>query len=150
MPDTLFAAPPYDPSRDRRRRKVVIVIVAVLLVVASLAFWFRNWPETRVVNRFFEAIEAKDYEQAYAIWLGDADWKRHPAKYDRYTFGQFQLDWGPGSPWGEIRKHEIERAATPRGGGSGVIVTVKVNDRVDPKARLWVEKSDKTLAFSPY
>jgi hypothetical protein len=150
MPETLFEAPPYDPSRDRRRRQVAIGIGALLVFVAFLAFWFRNWPETRVVDRFFEALEAKDYERAYTIWTGDPDWKQHPEKYERYRFGQFQLDWGPGSPWGEIRTHEIEEAGTPRGGGSGVIVVVKVNGRVDPKARLWVEKSDKTLAFSPY
>jgi len=33
--------------------------------------------------------------------------------------------------------------------GSGVIVQVTVNRRAD-KARIWVEKKDKTLTFSPY
>jgi hypothetical protein len=35
------------------------------------------------------------------------------------------------------------------GGGSGVIVEVVVNNRAE-HARIWVQKSDRTLSFSPY
>ena len=38
--------------------------------------------------------------------------------------------------------------ANPKG-GSGVIVVVTINERKEP-ARLWVEKRDKSLTFSPY
>ena len=43
----------------------------------------------------------------------------------------------------------LTSTAGPRGGSSGVIVEVVVNGRSE-HARIWVEKSDKTLSFSPY
>jgi hypothetical protein len=48
-----------------------------------------------------------------------------------------------------VRSYKIDGSVSPRGGGSGVIVQVTVNNRAE-KARIWVEKKDKTLTFSPY
>ncbi len=149
MGSTLFQAPPYDPRRDRRRNLILGGLVVAILIVAALAFLLRNWPYERVVDRFFTAIEHNDLESAYAIWMADPDWKQHPAKYSQYTFGQFQLDWGPSGEWGKISKHHIVGSARPPKGGSGVVVVVRLNGRAE-EARLWVEKKDKSLTFSPY
>jgi hypothetical protein len=48
-----------------------------------------------------------------------------------------------------VKSYKIYAAGTPPGGGSGVIVDMIVNDRAE-HARVWVEKSDKTMSFSPY
>ena len=45
-------------------------------------------------------------------------------------------------------RYEIYGSGSLRGGSSGVIVEVMVNGRTE-HARLWVEKADKTLGFSP-
>jgi hypothetical protein len=89
--------------------------------------------------------------------MNDVDWKQHPDKYARYTFPDFYKDWGPGGEWGIIKSHSIDGTAVPKGGNagafvspSGVVVVVTVNERVGDKAHIWVEKSDKTLSFSPY
>lgn len=148
MSTTLFEAPEYDPARERRRKQVVALVVVLLLVAATLLYWFRNWPEERVVDKFFTALEQKDYEKAYGTWMADPDWKQHLEKYKRYSYGEFYLDWGPGGQWGLVRSHKIEGSARPKG-GSGVVVVVTVNERAE-KARIWVEKKDKTLTFSPY
>ena len=67
-------------------------------------------------------------------------------------------DWGPGGEWGVIKSYHVDGSAVPKGGNgtkfdvspSGIVVVVTVNERVADKAHIWVEKSDKTLGFSPY
>jgi hypothetical protein len=121
----------------------------VLLLIVGLAWEYHNWPEEHVVDQFFTGLQQKNYEAAYGIWLHDPNWKQHPDKYKQYSFDDFYRDWGPGGEWGLINSHEIYASGTPKGGGSGVIVEVVVNGRSE-HARVWVEKSDKTLSFSPY
>lgn len=146
---TLLDAKQYDPAIERRRRIKVATIVALILVLVGLGWMYRNWPEERLVDRFFNALQKPDYEAAYGIWRHDPQWKQHLEKYSQYPFNEFYRDWGPGGEWGIIKSHKIYGSANPKGGGSGVIVEVVVNDRTE-HARIWVEKSDKTLSFSPY
>ena len=145
---TLFQSPPYDPARERRRKRVVVIVIVAAVLAVAMFFRFRNWPYEHVVHNFFQAIEQQDYEKAYGIWMHDPAWKQHPNKYKDYPFGEFQVDWGPGGEWGLIKEYQIDGVARPKH-GSGVVVVVTVNQRAD-KARIWVEKKDKTLTFSPY
>jgi hypothetical protein len=144
---TLLDAKQYDPSRDRRRNIRIVAIVVVLVVVAALAWNYRNWSEERIADQFFEAIQQKNYEDAYGIWMHDPAWKQHIAKYPQYSFNEFYRDWGPGGEWGLVKSHRIYGSLTPKN-ASGVIVEVVVNERAE-HARVWVEKSDKTMSFSP-
>ena len=155
---TLFESKPFDPVVARKRRNRIIAIVAIVLVLAILGWNFRHYPEEHQVNQFFAALQAKDYEKAYSIWNHDPEWKQHPDKYPNYSFGEFMKDWGPGGQWGIIKSYHVDGSAVPKGGNattfdvgsSGVVVVVTVNERVADKAHIWVEKSDKTLGFSPY
>lgn len=149
MTTTLFEAKPYDAAKARRRRIIISGIISAVLIIVFFAWWFRYWPEEHHVDQFFDALQAHNYEQAYAIWMNDPNWKQHPDKYRRYAFGEFYLDWGPGGEWGLIKTHHVDGAASPKGPSTGVVVVVTVNERAE-KARIWVEKSDKTLHFSPY
>ena len=146
---TLLDAKEYDPQRERKRRARIISAIVALLVLGFLGWWFRYWPEERVADRFFDSLQKHDYEVAYGIWMHDPQWKQHPERYPKYPFNEFYRDWGPGGEWGLIKSHRIYAVGTPPGGGSGVIVDVTVNDRAE-RARVWVEKSDKTMSFSPY
>lgn len=148
MTTTIFEAKPYDPVKERRRRLLIIGIITVVLVGAFLAWWFRYLPYERRVDHFFDALQQKQYEIAYGIWMNDPNWKQHPQNYKQYPFGEFYIDWGPGGEWGLINSHHVDGAAAPRH-GSGVVVVTTVNERSE-KARVWVEKSDKTMHFSPY
>jgi hypothetical protein len=147
---TLFEAPTYDPRRARRRNIIIAGIVVFILITATLAWVYRNYPEERVVQKFFTALENRDYEKAYGIWQADPNWKQHPQNYPNYSFGDFYQDWGPGGEWGPIHSFHIDGSANPKNGGSGVVVVVTVNDRKEKKARIWVENKTKTLTFSPY
>ncbi|GAC1432204.1 MAG: hypothetical protein NVS1B11_10430 [Terriglobales bacterium] len=145
---TLLDAKQYDPMRDRRKRNRILAIVLLVLLLAGLGWWFRNWPEERAVDHFFDALQQKDYESAYGLWWNDPQWKQHQQKYAQYPYNEFYRDWGPGGEWGLVKSHRVHGSANPRG-GSGVIVEVIVNERAE-HARVWVQKSDKTLSFSPY
>lgn len=143
---TVFDAPQVDARRERRRRIFLISIVVVIVLGAVLAWQFRHWKQERQVTRFFQALQDKDFDTAYGIWLNDPNWKQHPQQHSRYPFNEFYRDWGPGGEWGVIRSFDIEGS---RGVGTGVVVVVTVNERTE-KARLWAEKTDGTLTFSPY
>ena len=151
---TLFEAKapdPRDEEKIRRRNRAIIVVVIALMFAAGAAYWFRFWPEQRVVDKFFMQIELKQYEDAYAIWQADPNWKQHTERYALYPFGQFQLDWGPSGDYGVITSHKVEGALAPaskNGLVSGVVVVVTVNNRVQP-ACLWVEKKTKVISYSP-
>ena len=155
---TLFEALPYDPVAARKRRIRITAIAAVVLVCLILAWNFRYYPQEHLVDTFFAALQQQQYEKAYGIWNHDPEWKQHPEKYAGYSFPEFMKDWGPGGQWGLIKSYHVDGSAVPKGGNgtkfdvssSGIVVVVTVNERVADKAHIWVEKSDKTLGFSPY
>jgi hypothetical protein len=145
---SIFDAQPFDFAKARRRRNTIIAIVVAVIVVGGLLFWFRNFPYERQVDKFFTALQTKDYEKAYGVWMNDADWKQHPQKYARYNFNTFYTDWGPSGDWGVIQSHHVDDAIAPKKGGSGVVIVTTVNDRKE-RSCLWVEKKDKTISFPP-
>ncbi|HLW55692.1 MAG TPA: hypothetical protein VKW06_22880 [Candidatus Angelobacter sp.] len=149
----LLDAKEYDP-RPAERRKRLIIIGVIIVVVATATWWFtRYWPEEHVVNKFFEAIERKDFDAAYGIYYADPDWKQHPQKYSQYSLNQFVLDWGPSSEYGVITSHKIDCLKEPEkkdfSSPSGVIIAVTLNNRTDDTS-MWVEKKTKTLTTSPF
>jgi hypothetical protein len=146
---TLLDAKEYDPTGERKRRTRIITAIVLLVILAFLGWWFRYWPEERVASQFFDALQKQQYETAYGIWMHDPQWRQHPDRYQKYPYNEFYQDWGPGGEWGLIKSYRVYAAGSPPGGGSGVIVDVTVNDRAQ-RARVWVEKSDKTMSFSPY
>jgi hypothetical protein len=154
---SLFEAQPYDAAAARKKRNVIIVLVLLVLAILVVCWQLRFWPEEHEVDRFFDALQQQNYEQAYAIWMNDPAWKQHPQRYSRYSYKDFLQDWGPSGEWGIIKTHEIDGAAVPNGysgtpfaTASGVVVVVTVNNRIADKAHIWVQKNDKTLGFSPY
>ena len=148
MSTTLFNAPEYDPAKERRRKQKIAGAILLIIILLGLAWLFRNYPEERVVNHFFDALQQKNYQKAYGIWTADPHWQQHAQQHKTYPFSEFYLDWGPGGEYGPIHSYHIEGTANPPH-GSGVVVVVTVNERKEP-ARIWVEKSDKSLTFSPY
>ena len=143
---TLLDAPPFDAARTRRRKMKIAAVVVAVIVLALLGFLYRNWPEEHAVDRFFTALQDQQYEVAYGIYFHDPSWLEHRQKYSQYTYADFYRDWGPGGEWGLIRSHRIYGSARTKG---GVVVEVVVNERSE-RARMFVERSDKTLTVFPY
>ncbi len=142
---TIFQAEEYDPRKARRRKFILSTAAIVIVVVGMFAWVYRNWPEERIVSKFFTAVENKDFETAYGLWINDKDWKQKPP-LARYSFNSFYQDWGPGGEWGLVKSFHIDGSKAT---GTGVVVLVTVNERKE-QARLWVEKDKHTMTFSPY
>ncbi len=145
---TLLDAQEYDAKKSRKRRKQILSAIAILVTVLALGWWFRYWPDERIVGHFFNALQKQDYKTAYGIWMHDPQWQEHPDQHPKYLFNDFYRDWGPGGEWGLIKTQKVYGASTCPGGGSGVVVDVIVNDRTE-HAQVWVEKSDHTLSYPP-
>jgi hypothetical protein len=145
---TLLDAKEYDSAKGRKRRNKIIVAIVAVIVLAGVAWWFRYWPEERIVGKFFGELQKQDFNAAYGIWMRDPDWQGHPERHPKYPFADFYRDWGPSGEWGIIKTQRVFGASTCPGGGTGVVVDVVVNDRTE-HAQVWVENSDKTLSYPP-
>ena len=142
---TLMDAKQYDESRDVRRRNLILAAILAGLILAWAAYHFRDYSERRTVDKLFTTLQQQNLEGAFAIWYQDPQWKQHPEKYSKYGLGDFSTDWGPSGEWGIIKSYAVDCSYSS---GSGVIVQVTINHRSE-HAFVWVEKSDKSLHFSP-
>jgi hypothetical protein len=152
---TLLNAPEFDSHRETRNRNLLISAGVLLLLIIVLAlggfmlghgWFFSNLPMEHRVDSFFSALEAKNYDKAYAIYTNDPDWQQHPDKHADYPIKRFTEDWTTESPVrGPILSHHVDISKTDGTGafGSGVIVAVRVNG--NHKIFMWYERKDGTL-----
>jgi len=152
---TLLNAPEYDAGGERRKTGLLFGSLALVLLAAVVGvlgyllghgWFFTNLRAEHTVDRFFTAIETKDYPTAYAIWFNDPEWQQHPQKYE-YTLKRFTEDWTTESPAGPIASHHVDISRTDGSGtfGTGIIVAVRVNG--GQKLFMWYDKKDKTLTY---
>ena len=138
----------FDEAGARRKKVRIATVVGVLLVLAFLAYQFRYWPEERLVDKFFAALERKDFETAYGLYMADPVWQQHPQQYPLYPYNEFYRDWGPGGEWGLVKNYKIYATGECPHGGSGVIVEVVVNQRAEHE-QIYVQKKERTFSPSP-
>ncbi len=98
-------APEFDAERARRKRLRIVSIICAVLILGFLAYQFRFWPERRLADKFFTALQKQDFETAYGIYTADPAWKQHPEKHAMYPYNEFYRDWGPGGEWGPIKNY---------------------------------------------
>ena len=154
---SLMDAPAYDPTRDNRRRDLIVGTIVTVLLLGILSFagyvmghgWlFTNLGYEHRVSTFFDALEAKDYTKAYAIYYNDPGWQQHPAKYSDYPLPRFVEDWTVDSPvHASITSHHIDISKTDGTGafGTGVIVALRING--NHKVFMYVNRADKTMTW---
>ena len=148
---TLLNAPNYNERAEKNKKFALIggfaaIVVLILVTLAGYLFghgWaFTNLPPNTRVSNFFSALEAKNYNKAYAIYTNDDDWQQHPAKHKDYPIDRFTDDWTKESPvGGPITGHHVDISRTDGTGtfGTGIIVAVRVNTAVaqDKKIFMW-------------
>jgi hypothetical protein len=126
---------------DARREKIIktlaIALVALVVVGGPLLFIFHNYRQESQVKQFFKLLEARQYKEAYALW-GCTDAKPCMG----YDMRRFMEDWGPDKT--NASNFRIERS---RSCGSGVILTVDIDKSRQEK--LWVQRDDLTIGYSP-
>ncbi|MES2391821.1 MAG: hypothetical protein V4555_09275 [Acidobacteriota bacterium] len=154
---SLLDAPAYDPTADNRKRNIIIAAIATIFLLIVLAFtgyvsghgWlFTNLGAEHKINRFFVALEAKDYATAYGIYNNDPAWQQHPQQYSGYPLQRFTEDWTTFSPIkAPITQHHVDKSISDGSGalGTGVIVAVRVNG--DNKVFMYVNKTDGTITW---
>jgi hypothetical protein len=131
----------YGAGEERREKiiKIGLLSLVTLLVLGGiLLFVFHNYAQERQVRIFFERLQAHDYQGAYQLWV------RTPEDRHDYPFQSFLRDWGP---QGEQPNVDNFRIARSRSCGSGVILTVDFGKNQEEK--LWVQRNDLTIGFSP-
>jgi hypothetical protein len=131
----------YGAGEEKRIRTVQILVlsaVVVLVVGGALLFVFHNYRQEQQVKRFFTLLEAHNYQAAYNLWVRTESDRRG------YPFSAFMQDWGPQSPHRDVSGYRISRS---RSCGSGVILTVDFGNQQQEK--LWVQRDDLTIGFSP-
>ena len=131
----------YGAGVERRLkiiRTTAISSVAVLAGAAALTFLFYNYRQEQQIKTFFQTLAARDYQGAYALWVRtEQDRKGYPME-------SFLRDWGPASDHADVRGFRIAKS---RSCGSGVILTVDFDKGTQEK--LWVQRGDLTIGFSP-
>jgi len=145
---TLLDAKQYDPAQDRKKRIRLISVIVIVLLGAAVGWFNRFWPEKHIADKFFSALQKQDLATAYGIYFNDPTWPQHPQNHAQYSLNEFRQDWGPSGEWGLIKDYQVYSASNCPGGGSGVVVDVIVNHRVQ-HAQLYVDKSDKTISTPP-
>lgn len=137
----------YDAGESRRQqrekliKRLVIAILVVAVVGGTALFVFHDYREEQQVKGFFNHLAAHDYKAAYTLF--GCTYADAPACRD-YTFDQFMEDWGPKSDRSDTSNFRISRS---RSCGSGVILTVDFGRNQQEK--LWVERKNMTVGFSP-
>jgi hypothetical protein len=149
---TLIDAPAYDPRPDKIKRNIFIgslIFIALAIVigmggyVAGHGWFFSNIPAEHKVDRFLDALEAKNYPAAYNIYTNG-----HPDS--GYPISRFTEDWTTYSPVkGPITSHRVEISKTDGTGafGSGIIVAVHLNN-LPTCTFLYVLRADGTMTIA--
>jgi hypothetical protein len=159
---TLLNAPVYDERKEKLKKTLLIAsgaTIALLILLTLAGFllghgWlFTNLPAEHDVNNFFTALEAKDYNKAFAIYNNDPNWQQHPDKFKDYPLDRFTEDWTTESPaGGPILSHHVDISKTDGSGtfGTGIIVAVRVTavgKSGEKKIFLYYIKHDGTLTY---
>jgi hypothetical protein len=133
----------YGAGEERREKIIKRTALAVVVLLAAggvLYLLFKNYREERQAREFFELLQKHDYQGAYRMW-GCTEAK--PCR--DYPLAAFMKDWGPQSERADVSAYKIAKS---RSCGSGVILTVDFGKSQEEK--LWVQREDLTLGFSPW
>jgi hypothetical protein len=131
----------YGAGEERREKiiKVTALSLVTVLVLGGIFFFiFHNYQQERTVKQFFALLEAHDYQRAYQMWV------RTPDDRSGYPYQAFLRDWGPQGEHADVSNYRIAKS---RSCGSGVILTVDFGKSQEEK--LWVQRGDLTIGFSP-
>ena len=126
-----------DERRIRIIKTIVWTVVAIIVIGGPLVFIFHNYRQEGQVKTFFRLLGEHNYPAAYALWGCTA---KTPCT--GYPMSSFLEDWGP------QRDTSHARISRSRSCGSGVILTVDMDKGRQEK--LWVQRDDLTIGFSPF
>jgi hypothetical protein len=129
-----------EERREKITKRVFLSLLGALVAAGLLYAFFHNYPEEHQASRFFDFLQQRNYQAAYALW-GCTNASAQACR--DYPFAEFMKDWGPDvSPVNSAAVLDGESC------GSGVIVDVDAGKAGDKK--LWVERDTHILGFPPF
>lgn len=133
----------YGAGEETRENIVKYLVIGVLAVVifGSLGYYlFKNHAQEAKTRTFLDFVRKKDFKGAYALW-GCSD--TTPCK--GYPYDKFLEDWGPEAAAAHT---DVLSITDSESCNAGVILTVRTGP--EKQEKLWVEKQDNSLGFSPF
>jgi hypothetical protein len=131
----------YGVKEERRgrlvKRSLIGGLTAIVLLVGGF-FYFRTFRQERVLDRFMETLEQKNYDAAYQMWCSAVK----PCPY--YPKSRFEEDWGPSTPYSNPANAKIQNIDFCE---NGVLFNIAYPN-VKPVV-LWVESGDSMISFAP-
>ena len=130
----------YGAGDERRTRivKLILISVAVAAVLLGLLyFFFRNYRQEQAAKRFFNSLEAHNYQAAYDMWVSS------DSERVGYPMNEFMKDWGPQAM--DLHKFTVMDAESC---GNSVIVDADLGPAGDKK--VWINRQTLELGFGPY
>lgn len=126
---------------DERRARIIKMIVVSVIVVAILYglgyFFFRNYRQEQQAKRFFQLLQAHNYQAAYEMWVSS------DSERNGYPMSAFLQDWGPKAM--DVHNFSIMDAESC---GNSVIVDTDLGPAGDKK--VWINRQTLELGFGPY
>jgi hypothetical protein len=130
----------YGAGDERRIRTIKMTVLGVVIAIAiavTAYLFFHNYQEKQVVKHFLTEVNSGQFQQAYQSWGCSQE---HPCT--GYDYGRFLEDWGPSKGNRDWKITGVD------GCEAGVVITVGAPGT--DSAPLWVQRSNKTLSFSPW
>jgi hypothetical protein len=130
----------YGAGDERRERIVKLILVSVVVVAVLsglLYFFFRNYRQEQAAKRFFQLLEAHNYQTAYDMWVSS------DSERAGYPMNEFLKDWGPQAM--DLHNFTIMDAESC---GNSVIVDADLGPAGDKK--VWINRQTLELGFGPY
>lgn len=126
-----------DERRNRFIKGIVIAVIALIVLSITGYLLFENLPEKQTVRHFLSEVNSGQYQAAYQTW---GCTQAHPC--NGYDYNKFLEDWGPKQSREHWAISDVDGCPT------GVVVTVSAHG-AEPQP-LWVQRSDKSISFSPW
>ena len=137
----------YGVADARRGRfvKRALLFGFTFAVVATVAYFsLRTFSQERAVKSFLQALQQKNYQEAYRMWGCTAE---TPCKF--YPPDKFNQDWGPDGMYKNASGITITNVdyCDP-----GVVFTTNLADSNvrGGMVGLWVERADNVISFAPW
>ena len=138
MPGYLDTYGAGEEARGRWIKWTVAAVLAVAIIGTSCYLYFRTWSQERALDRFFAALESKDFQSAYRMWCPTDN----SCKY--YPFEMFEKDWGPATPYSHGSAAKVDNVDYC---GESVVFNVSYPN-ADPLV-LVVKRENDLIGFPP-
>jgi hypothetical protein len=126
-----------DERRDRIVKGIVVSVAVLAVLLGVLYFLFHNYRQEQTAKRFYDLLEAHNYQAAYDMWVSS------DSERTGYPMTAFMQDWGPQAM--DVRKFTVLDAESC---GNSVIVDADLGAAGDRK--VWINRQTLVLGFGPY